>query len=213
MIEFKKCKGQNKANNFDGCGKEVFVKDRKYGLCQDCYRKWIISDDPKAKQHFDSFLTNHKKQYERQQKRKEKAIKDDLNISKVMRLADMYFSRYVRLIHSKNGLCTCYTCGIIQDIKEVDNGHYIKREHKSTRFNLDNCRPQCKTCNGDTKHNGKQTEFRENLVNEFDEKFVLELEALGRKPIKANGLFYRNLADEYRTKLNELQRELKVKYW
>jgi hypothetical protein len=125
----------------------------------------------------------------------------------------MYFSRYIRLLHSSEGFCTCYTCGSIKDIKDVDNGHYIKREHKTTRYSEKNCRPQCKTCNGDTKHNGKQIEFRENLVREIGLKEVEILEFLGRSTLKADGLFYRRTADEYRDKLNKLQKELNVKYW
>jgi hypothetical protein len=213
MIKEKKCKGHGKAKDFKGCGNLTKVEYLKYGLCQSCYSSWIISDDPMAQKTFKSFLINHKKKFEKEVRKKDKALKDEVKISDVMRLADTYFSRYIRLKNSLNGLCTCYTCGTIKDIKEVDNGHYIKREHKATRYNENNCKPQCKTCNGDTKHNGKQTEFRENLVNEYGIEAVESLEALGRTSIKANGLFYRNIANEYRQKVNDLQRELKVKYW
>ncbi len=126
----------------------------------------------------------------------------------------MYFSRYVRLFYSdENGNTTCYTCGSINNLKEVDNGHYQKREHKATRYHRNNCRVQCKTCNGDTKHNGKQDVFRKNLVYEIGENEVLEIEKLARTTIKANALFYREVADKYRILLNELQDKLKVKYW
>ena len=213
MIKEKICKGNGKAKLFQGCDTLTKVEHLKYGLCQKCYRRWLTSDDENAKKTFQSFIIANKKLFQKEVKTKERELKDEINTSDVMKLADTYFSRYIRLKHSSEGLCSCYTCGNIKEIKDVDNGHYLKREHKATRFHENNCRPQCKTCNGDTKHNGRQIEFRENLVNEIGIDAVEQLEALGRTTIKANGLFYRQIADEYRIKVNELQKELKAKYW
>ena len=213
MIKEKICKGNGKAKQFQGCETLTKVEHLKYGLCQKCYRQWLTSDDENAKKTFQSFIIANKKTFQKEVKIKERELKDEINASDVMKLADLYFSRYIRLKHSSEGLCSCYTCGTIKDIKDVDNGHYLKREHKATRFHENNCRPQCKTCNGDTKHNGKQIEFRENLVNEIGIDAVEQIESLGRTTIKANGYFYRQIADEYRIKVNELQKELKVKYW
>jgi hypothetical protein len=183
------------------------------GIDCSCYTNWLISDEPKAKETFNSFLIKNKKDYEKTQKAKIKKQYDEITTGKAMGLADKYFSRFIRLYFSFNGSCTCYTCGTIKPILEVDNGHYMKREHKATRFELNNARPQCKNCNGDTKHNGKQIEFREHLVNEIGLVEVERIEALSKTSINATGLFYRKIADEYRLKLNELQKKLKVKYW
>ena len=150
---------------------------------------------------------------EKDEKKEHRKKKRDLDTSGAMKLADTYFSRYMRLKHSLHGYCTCYTCGTDKPIKEVDNGHYIKREHKATRYHENNCRPQCKTCNGDTKHNGKQAEFRVGLSYEIGEDAVIEIERLARTTTKASTVFYRNISDEYRVKVNELQKQLKVKYW
>lgn len=171
------------------------------------------SDHPEAKKAFQKFVDQNKIKFRKEVKKKDKEQKDTVNSKGLMKLADTYFSRYVRLYFSSNGLCTCYTCGTIKPIKEVDNGHYMKREHKATRYLLNNCRPQCKTCNGDTKHNGKQIEFRENLVNEIGENEVIEIERLSKTDIKANYVFYRETSDFFRKALNDLQKELKVKYW
>ena len=38
-LKEKKCKGQNKAINFDGCGGLVLV--RTYGLCSKCHDQWL----------------------------------------------------------------------------------------------------------------------------------------------------------------------------
>ena len=139
---------------------------------------------PKAKKIVQDKKNEVKKEFNQRKK--------ELNVSKAMSNADTYFSRYIRLKHSIDGKCTCYTCGTEKDIKEVDNGHFEKRQHKATRYHENNCRPQCKICNGNTKHNGKQKEFRENLVNEIGLDIVLKVEALARTTIKANYLFLNN---------------------
>lgn len=210
----KKCKGCGEPMDFIvRNGIRVYDQSYGYGKKCGCYNNWLISDDPKAKETFDKFLIKNKRDYEAQKKKEFRKKKQEFNQKGLMQLADTYFSRYIRLKNSINGKCTCYTCGTIKDVKEVDNGHYMKREHKATRYHENNCRPQCKTCNGDTKHNGKQIEFRENLVNEIGEQKVIDIEKLSRTSIKANHLFYKGISDYYREKVNEMQKEMKVKYW
>ena len=209
-IKPKICKSIGKAKNFKGCGN--ISEYRKYGLCQKCQYEWATSTE-EGKQWFAKQMAYKKRRDEKDEKKKHREAKRELNVSGAMRLADMYFSRYIRLCHSLDGECTCYTCGNIEPIKEVDNGHYQKREHKAVRYHENNCRPQCKTCNGDVKHNGKQDEFRVNLSHEIGEDLVIEIELLARTTIKTNTVFFRSIADEYRVKLNELQKKLKVKYW
>ena len=186
----------------------------KYGLgisCG-CYSKWILTTEA-GKEHLNKSRITGKKKAEKQEKKANRQRKRDLNEKGAMNLADMYFSRYIRLKHSENGLCTCYTCGNILPLKELDNGHYEKRQHKATRYHENNCRPQCKTCNGDTKHNGKQVEFRINLINEIGLKSVEEIEVLAKTSVKMSAKDYRDIADNYREKINQLQKDLGVKYW
>lgn len=197
----------SQTRGFDSCGKAKYI--HKYGLCSSCFYDWMQNDERGKIYYQKQFKTKVKKVQRKHKVEKKRS----LNISGAMKNADTYFSRYIRLKHSKDGKCTCYTCGVIKDIKEVDNGHYMKREHKSTRYHENNCRPQCKTCNGDVKHNGKQAEFRVNLSYEIGEDKVVEIEQLSRQIIKVNYNFYKDLSDEYRIKLNELQKKLKVKFW
>ncbi len=206
----KKCKGQNKAFGFEGCGKLTLF--RKHGLCASCLADWVDSTE-NGKTFLKSIQIKGIKRIEANNKKERTAEKRMVNVGGAMRLADTYFSRFVRLFHSSDGQCTCYTCGSITDIKNVDNGHYMKRKHKATRYHENNCRPQCKTCNGDTKHNGKQAEFRVNLSYEIGEENVVNIESLSKQTIDANTNFFKNISDTYREKVNELQKELKVKYW
>ena len=218
----KKCKGTGNAKGF-GCGIELPYSERNgiktynatYGLGHECkcYYSWLSGDSEKAKEILYKTIIKGKEKLKKEKRLKHRKLKNELNSSKNMGLADIYFSRYIRVLNSVNGNCTCYTCGVIKPIKNVDNGHFIKREHKATRYHEKNCKPQCKTCNGDIKHNGKQLEFRENLVREYDEETVRKLEKLGKSNFQMTALDYKNKADEYRIKLNELQKELNIKYW
>ena len=209
-VKLKKCRATGKAKGFDGCGKLSYK--RVYGLCPECLRNWAYNTEQGHAYLAKTSLRKVRKE-KKEEKQKVRQEKRENNEKAAMRNADIYFSRYIRLKHSENGLCTCYTCGAIKPIKEVDNGHYMKRDHKSTRYNEDNCRPQCKTCNGNTKHNGKQVEFRLNLVNEIGIDEVEKIELDSRKAIDAGYHFYKEIADTYREKVNELQKELGVKYW
>lgn len=209
----KKCKGTVDAK---GHGCDDLSDDRRYGLCPKCLISWAMNTENGKEWLTKQTIKKTIKKNEANKKEERKIFeqkKRALNTKGSMRSADTYFSRWIRLMHSENGYCTCCTCGNLTPIKETDNGHYQKREHKGTRYHEDNCRPQCKTCNGNTKHNGKQIEFRENLCNEIGEEKVLEIESLAKSTFKTNTKFFRDISDHYRVAVNELQKKLKVKYW
>lgn len=208
-MKSKKCKGTGKAKGY-GCQTESVW--RKYGLCRSCYAKWLYTTD-EGKALIEQSRIKARKKVETQKKREWQNKKRELNSGNAMKLADTYFSRYIRLKHSENGKCTCYTCGNILPIKEIDNGHFQKREHQATRYHEDNCRPQCKTCNGDIKHNGKQIEFRENLVREIGEENVGQIEYQARSIFKTNYKHFKEISDIYRNKYRELQKKLNIKIW
>lgn len=225
MASIKRCKGTSKETKGFGCGVELPYTERngmrsykaKYGLGYDCrcLAKWSMTTK-EGKEWLNkesrSNLKKKKSKEEREERKKTRELKDEFNSKDAMTLADIYFSRYIRLKHSfeHNGerFVNCYTCPTVVLIKESDNGHFIKREHKSVRYDENNCRPQCKICNGDTKHNGKQADFRRELVNEIGEENVLELERKSRETIKADSYFYRAIATKYRVKVNEIQNEI-----
>lgn len=56
----------------------------------------------------------------------------------------------------------------------MQNGHYISRFFKYTRWLKENCRPQCFMCN--MRLGGCAHIFREKLVLEYGETFVKEME-------------------------------------
>lgn len=86
---------------------------------------------------------------------------------------DKIVSIYVRTLYSKNGYVKCYTCDIVRPIKEMDCGHYIKRQYMNTRWDLDNLRVQDTRCNRFL--DGNQDEFIARLNMEMGRDMAIEL--------------------------------------
>lgn len=85
---------------------------------------------------------------------------------KTEKLLDEEFSKYIRMTHAdRNGLCVCYTCSNVASWKDMDNGHFKRRKNHATRWDPDNCRPQCKNCN--QFHDSKEEEFEDHLRREI----------------------------------------------
>lgn len=80
---------------------------------------------------------------------------------------DRVFSRFIRWKHvDHTGRVECYTCGSSDDPKNMHCGHFQSRRYMSTRWDEDNCRPQCVACN--IYHQGRQYEFGQRLDTESD---------------------------------------------
>lgn len=78
--------------------------------------------------------------------------------SKLVKKLDVVFSQYVRLSNADyRGMCTCVTCGRQYHWKKIQAGHFISRAKYSTRWVLDNVKPQCYGCN--CMQQGRQYEF------------------------------------------------------
>jgi len=75
--------------------------------------------------------------------------KKKLTRSKIVKKLDNIFSQYIRISNSKNGNCTCVTCGKVGDWKNggMQAGHFMSRKHYSTRWDERNVKPQCVGCN------------------------------------------------------------------
>lgn len=85
-----------------------------------------------------------------------------MTVSKLKKKLDNIFSRYIRLrAADRNGNVVCYTCDRVYFWKKIQNGHFITRSKVSTRFDEDNCRPQCYGCN--VMQQGRQYEFSKRL--------------------------------------------------
>ena len=70
--------------------------------------------------------------------------------SKLVKKLDVVFSKYIRLSNAdRRGICTCVTCGKQGHWKNggIQAGHFMSRKHYSTRWDEDNVKPQCVSCN------------------------------------------------------------------
>lgn len=109
--------------------------------------------------------------------KKKKPAKRKIKRSTLVNKLDAIFSTWTRTrFASENGMVKCYTCDKTAPIKSMQNGHYVSRSVRKLRWEPDNCRPQCYGCN--VMHGGNPITFRENLVKELGETYVLELESL-----------------------------------
>ena len=77
----------------------------------------------------------------------------------------------------------------------MDCGHFIRRQHSSVRFDENNCRPQCPTCNRD--NDGMEEAFDENLRDELGDEAVEELLEKGRREKQFDENEYRELIHKY----------------
>ena len=92
-----------------------------------------------------------------------------VSITKLKHKLDAVFSKYIRAKYPK----VCYTCG--RTDVTLQCGHFVARSYLATRFDENNCRPQCIGCN--LFGNGKPLDFEEHLKQELGEDFVEKLKA------------------------------------
>jgi hypothetical protein len=90
---------------------------------------------------------------------------------------DRVFSIFIRMRDSnEDGDAVCFTCGKSDKWVNMDNGHYISRVHRSTRWNELNCHVQCKRCN--IFMHGNYPIYALNLTRVFGAGVLEELSAL-----------------------------------
>lgn len=110
---------------------------------------------------------------------------------------DSAFSQYIRQKNAnEHGLVKCYTCETVSHWKEMDCSHFIKREHRGTRWHENNCRPACQYCNRTL--NGNLTVFEERLTLEIGKEAVEELKRLSRQAVKHTKYELQELLTKYK---------------
>ena len=121
---------------------------------------------------------------------------------------DDVFSQYIRLKYAmSNGMCTCISCDTIKPWnKGIQNGHYMSRRYTSTRFDENNCRPQCVSCNIFNQGNAQM--FRRGLIAQIGEEMVDLVEYRAKKETTHYSDFeYKELIKYYTALVNKLKRE------
>ena len=116
--------------------------------------------------------------------------------AQLKKLLDAIFSKYIRAKYPKR----CYTCG--KQGVSLQCGHFIARSYLATRFDEDNCRPQCVGCN--IFGGGKPLDFEENLIAEIGRKRVELLKKSRHQITKHTPDWYEKQIDTYQTLLEAL---------
>lgn len=120
------------------------------------------------------------------------------------------FSEYIRLRFSnENGYCKCYTCGRIRFWTGCDAGHGIGRQHKATKFDEMNVRPQCKPCNG--FEGGRREEFKKQMDLEHGEGTWDRMELRSRQRTKIGDFEFNVLIKHYSGLVNDLKKRKNLK--
>ena len=110
--------------------------------------------------------------------------------------ADKYFSMYIRVRDSKDGICKCITCGTLDSIKNMDAGHFISRRFEATRYDEKNVHAQCRKCN--RFQNGNQYEHGIAIDKKYGEGTSHELYLKSKMICKRNKFDYEEISRKYR---------------
>ena len=97
------------------------------------------------------------------------------SIKTLKRALDDIFSYYIR-VRDKG---QCYTCHVKKDWKQMDAGHYKKRQHYGTRWNEKNVHCQCRGCN--SFKGGNMDIYAINLERDYGQGILQELEQLKKE--------------------------------
>jgi hypothetical protein len=128
-------------------------------------------------------------------------------ISKLKKELDKWFSLFIRLRDATDeGLVQCFTCGVVKHYKSgMQCGHFQSRSFLATRFDEENCQPQCVACN--MFKSGEQYKFSVALDSKYGEGTAEELERIARKTIKINRWQYEDEISYYKELVENLKKE------
>lgn len=117
---------------------------------------------------------------------------------------DTVFSQYIRLrdMIPNTTIFRCISCGMIKPINQADCGHYINRQHMSTRYSEINCNAQCRHCNRFDE--GNMQGYRRGLVNKYGETKVTLLESQKYEVRKYSDFEYKALIQYYKKEIKRM---------
>ena len=123
-----------------------------------------------------------------------------------IKTADKWFSLYIRARDADdNGMVKCIACGRILYWKQADCAHFIKRQHKSLRFDEKNCQVECKNCNWLLQ--GNDINYAKGLIKKYGPGIIEQLELAKRNTISLGKFELKIISDHYRQKFNDLKKE------
>lgn len=124
------------------------------------------------------------------------------SLTKLKKTLWMYVRSYVKTRDNWR----CYTCGVYVRGANAHCGHFIPSSicGLGLRYDEHNLRTQCLRCN--VHMSGNYVTFRENLINDNGEKYVLDLEK--RRHEATADFNYQALIEYYKKKCEEIGAEV-----
>lgn len=114
---------------------------------------------------------------------------------------DKAFSELVRRTYAgDNGYVRCIDCGEVMYWKDSDCGHFADRDNLPTRWDIENCRPQKKSCN----------RFKKGRIYEFGRALNRESPGLADRLILRSKASPEKIRDQAPALLLEIRRLLKI---
>lgn len=125
-------------------------------------------------------------------------------LSSLVHKADEVFSKYIRHSYSDGrGNISCFTCDAVKPISEMDNGHFVSRQHKATRFLEKNGHPQCRWCN--RYNEGRKDVYAVRLIQKYGPNVLLELQEEKNKITHWTHEDLQRIIEYYKKKLAALE--------
>lgn len=114
---------------------------------------------------------------------------------------DKPFHEYIRRRDADNdsGYCSCVSCGKAIHFTESDAGHFIGRQHLSTRWDERNVNSQCRKCN--RFEYGRQYEYSITLGEDLSDELLQK----SRQTLKLMEHEYQEIFETYRDKLKDIK--------
>ena len=190
----KPCKGTGKAKDFQGCGVQSLY--RRYGLCNSCYRNWLLNtEEGKKKIQLSLDRTRKKLAKEESRKLRERRL---ANVNYKVKLQDK-INEIVRLIDI--GLL-CLARGT--HAGQIHGGHIFSRgSSPQMKYNLHNIHRQSAQSNHYQNEDGL---LRDGLKKEYGEDYYNFLSSMQGNPVvKYSNEEYR----EFYNRANKIARDLK----
>jgi hypothetical protein len=127
------------------------------------------------------------------------------SISKLKKELDKWFSLYIRIRDSHNGMVQCFTSNRVYHYKQIHAGHFMSRRHLATRWCEINVQPQSAADN--LFGQGEQYKFGLNLDAKYGEGTSEELQYKARQTVKLSRLDYEEKISYYKVAVENLKKE------
>ena len=119
------------------------------------------------------------------------------------RKLDAVFSEWTRRrLAGPGGVARCVSCGAVKRWQELQCGHFVSRVRLATRWEPQNCAPQCSRCN--VLLRGNAIGYARWLENRYGPDIFAALDDRSRQPVKFSRADLQTMIEEYQEKLKGL---------